>query len=223
MNPFLSEPTLVNCADVEVGDHILCQGSKTHPEDNGQWVPILQIYYGYSDYYRLRTRAHSCYLEQSDQIEVRKCSSIAIWNQETKDKIAAEAKMMLHAHRDCLRNRWDSKNWNPAFVPSQHDQDNPNIGMTFDCREGYYGEAFGLLRAMVVLGFSKFGAVNIDGNVNSWMYELEQEVLKEENFGTSNECDWCLKRYGRDGAGRTNCITTTESLTMKKTMRSLSL
>lgn len=99
--------------------------------------------------------------------------------------LAAEIKMMLHAHRDCLRN----KGVDTAKV-------------SFDCRDGYYGEAFGIMRALQTLGYGRFGAVNIPGTLNHWLDELKDQVLAEENFGGSNQCDRCLADYGKDGAGR---------------------
>lgn len=102
-----------------------------------------------------------------------------------KRAIEDEIAMMLHAHRDCLRNQR---------------QDTAKV--RFDCRDGYYGEAFGILRALKVLGYGNFGACNVPGNLSYWMKQIEYRVLAEENFGGSNECDHCLERYGKDGAGR---------------------
>jgi hypothetical protein len=105
--------------------------------------------------------------------------------------VEAEVKMLLHAHRDCLRNRGD----NTARI-------------TFNCTEGYYGEAFGVLRGLKVLGFGEFGSVNMPHplfakwNLKWWFTQLEQEVLEEENYKTTQECDYCLEHYGKDGAGR---------------------
>jgi len=107
-------------------------------------------------------------------------------SKELQAKIEAEVVMILHAHRDCLRNQ---------------KQDTSKV--TFDVRDGYYGEAFGVMRAMVLLGYISWGASNIPGNANSWMHELESRVLREENYNGSNECDHCFNRYGHDGAGRT--------------------
>lgn len=104
---------------------------------------------------------------------------------DTKAKIEAEMVMILHAHRDCLRNRGRDTG-----------------GFTFDINDGYYGEAVGIMRALKVLGLGDFGAVNKPGNLSSWLSDLERRVLAEENFGGSNECDYCLKRFGKDGAGR---------------------
>lgn len=98
-----------------------------------------------------------------------------------KRALEAEIKMMLHAHRDCLRN-----------------QKVDTLRIQFDCRDGYYGEAFGILRALVVMGYGKFGAVNRNDTLNYWFANLQKEVLKEEGFDTDHQCDHCYERYGKD-------------------------
>lgn len=109
---------------------------------------------------------------------------------EQEKAISTEIKHMLHAHRDCLRNR---------------KRDTKKI--TFDCGDGYYGEAFGILRALRTLGYGDFGAINDgkDGNANLkwWFQNLQEQVLQEEHFDSTGECDFCVKRYGKDDAGRT--------------------
>jgi transcriptional regulator with XRE-family HTH domain len=104
---------------------------------------------------------------------------------EQRKSVEDEVAMMLHAHRDCLRNK---------------KQDTSKI--RFDCRDGYYGEALGVMRELAALGYASFGPVNVPGYLNYWMAQIEDRVLREENFGGSNECDHCLERYGKDGAGR---------------------
>ena len=101
----------------------------------------------------------------------------------TKAALAGEIKAALHASRDCLRN---------------NHVDTTTI--TFDARDGYYGEAFGILRAMSVMGFGSFGAVNDQESLDHWFEYLKSEVLKEENFGGSGECAYCLSMFGRDDA-----------------------
>jgi hypothetical protein len=39
-------------------------------------------------------------------------------------------------------------------------------------------------------------------NVKGWMERLEKDVLEEEHYGSTNECDHCLEKYHKDGAGR---------------------
>jgi len=98
-----------------------------------------------------------------------------------KDKAAirAEVVMLLHASRDCLRNQG---------------QDTSKV--RFSANDGYYGEAFGILRALAVLHMDTME------NLKEWLRDLEHQVLLEEHFGGSNECDHCLEHYGKDGAGR---------------------
>lgn len=102
-----------------------------------------------------------------------------------KENIEAEVKTMLHAHRDCLRNMGVD-----------------TAKVQFDARDGHYGEAFGVMRALVALGYGHFGDDNIDepGNVKFWFRELEKQVLVEEGFGGDGRCAWCLERYGKDDA-----------------------
>lgn len=108
-----------------------------------------------------------------------------------RQAVVDEVKMMLHAHRDCLRNKG---------VDTSKVQ--------FDCRDGYYGEAFGVMRGLAVLGYGGFGPDNIphdthpEWNLKWWFSELCSEVLAEENYGGDNHCDFCITRYGKDGAGR---------------------
>lgn len=108
-------------------------------------------------------------------------------NKKQEKAIEDEIKMMLHAHRDCLRN-----------------QKVDTTKVTFNVNDGYYGEAFGILRALQVLGYGKFGAMNVCDNehpkwsLNWWMYNIEREVLAEENFNGNNMCDHCCEKYGKD-------------------------
>lgn len=99
--------------------------------------------------------------------------------------IEAEVKMMLHASRDAMRNRGED-----------------TLKYRFDCRDGYYGEAFGIMRTLAVLGYGRIdGAVNTPEdrtNLKWWFGELEREVLKEENFEGSRKCAHCMERYGKD-------------------------
>lgn len=105
-------------------------------------------------------------------------------------EIVEEIKMLLHAHRDALRN-----------------QGHDTAIMTFDCRDGYYGEAFGVMRTLVILGYGYFGSSNLDAvsenrsnfpyhNLKWWFGELEKEILQEEGFGGDNICLRCLTKYG---------------------------
>lgn len=101
--------------------------------------------------------------------------------------IEKEIKMMLHASRDCLRNKKVD-----------------TIKIPFDVSDGYQGEAFGVMRGLQVLGYGYFGAVNRPHEVHSnwnlkwWFAEIEQQVLAEENWNGSHECEHCFAKYGKD-------------------------
>lgn len=119
-----------------------------------------------------------------------------------KEKLEAEIKMMLHASRDCLRTKYHSA-LDRGFTGSQPQSAYDPKKVRFVASDGYYGEAFGIVRACHVLGWGEYGAVNVEGTLQFWFQRLEDDVLHEENFGGSGECDICLKRYGKDDAGRT--------------------
>lgn len=111
-----------------------------------------------------------------------------------RERIVSEIKMLLHASRDCARTICSLD----------------TTKQSFDVTDGYYGEAFGILRGLSLLGYGSFGAVNTpeeESNFAWWMRELEKEVLAEENFGGSNECNHCLEKYHKDGAGRRTPFT----------------
>lgn len=124
---------------------------------------------------------------------------------EMKDAIEGEVKAILHAGRDCLRN-----------------QGRDTAQISFDAREGYYGEAFGIFRCLQILGYGYYGSCNLDGlteqspnhirssavrNVTSkeqnlmwWSAQLRDQVLEEEGFGGNNRCEYCLEKYHKDTA-----------------------
>jgi len=113
------------------------------------------------------------------------------------EALGGEIKALLHSNRDAMRNRGiDTRTW------------------AFDVRDGYYGEAFGILRALFVMGYGYLGPVNISGledkrreclqpeqNLNWWFSELNREVLAEEGWADkTHRCEWCRERYGKDTA-----------------------
>ncbi len=102
------------------------------------------------------------------------------------EAVKNEIKMTLHASRDCLRN-----------------QGTDTTKIRFSVNDPYYGEAFGILRALSVLGYGQvFGAVNTPEdrtNFQWWFHEIQEEVLREENYHGNNQCDHCFERYGNDG------------------------
>ena len=57
------------------------------------------------------------------------------------------------------------------------------------------------MRGLALLGYGTInGPINIDsyGNLRYWFCNLEKEVLAEENFEGSGDCDYCFERYGKD-------------------------
>lgn len=111
---------------------------------------------------------------------------------ETVTKIESSVKSLLHASRDCMRN-----------------QNKDTNTLRFCINDGYYGEAFGILKCLEILGYGYFGDSCTPGkdqlmhSLKWWFEELSNTVLMEENFGESNECDHCIEMWGKDGAGRT--------------------
>lgn len=106
------------------------------------------------------------------------------------DKLIASVeehvKLLLHASRDCMRNQ---NKYDATKVP-------------FSANDGYYGEAFGIFRGLALAGYGSItGACNTPtelSNFRWWFSELENTVLQEENFGGTNECDFCYERWGKD-------------------------
>lgn len=101
-----------------------------------------------------------------------------------KSKIADLVRGLLHAGRDCMRNR---------------KVDTSTI--RFHVNDPYYAEAFGVLRCLGLLGMAPKDMGSSD-LTSSWLQELGDQVLVEEHFAGSNECDYCLEHFGKDGAGR---------------------
>jgi hypothetical protein len=107
-------------------------------------------------------------------------------------KVSQAVRRLLHESRDCLRNT---------------NRDTTKI--TFDVTDGYYAEAFGVMRGLSLMGHGDFGPDNYPHkvydkwNLKWWFAQIAEKVLKEENFGGNNHCDYCVQKYGKDGAGRT--------------------
>ena len=119
--------------------------------------------------------------------------------------VAGEIKALLHSHRDCLRNRGMD-----------------TVRIPVDVRDGYYGEAFGIIRCLFIQGYGYLGSSNLSAkqeaahaynvtnvtqdiqNLRWWFSQMEKEVLAEENWGPygdgSHRCEYCLKRYKKDDA-----------------------
>lgn len=106
-------------------------------------------------------------------------------------EIEEMVKSLLHASRDCMRN-----------------QEKDTHTTRFCVNNRYFGEAFGVMRGLSLLGYGYLGDVCREGikdkkhNLRWWFEQLCGQVLVEENFGGSNECDHCLDMWGKDGAGR---------------------
>lgn len=117
------------------------------------------------------------------------------------EKIKTDIKGLLHAHRDCLRG-----------------QGKDTRRVTFDVRDGYYGEAFGMMRTLKVLGYGYFGSSNLNAieehtqgfrptnipvtkinpedNLRWWLETIQKEVLEEEGFyDQSYFCPVCEEKY----------------------------
>lgn len=82
-----------------------------------------------------------------------------------KEAIAVEVKRMLKACRQSMQLQGKD-------IETE----------TFDIRHADYGEAYGILRALAVLGYGEFGAVFVPGTLNHWLHDLEEEVLKETGW-----------------------------------------
>lgn len=108
------------------------------------------------------------------------------------DQLIEEVKGLLHSSRDCLRN----KKIDTSVI-------------TFDCRDDYYAEAWGMLKTLRIFFPKKYKIwpSTYDNKdvviLTRFFSSLKEEVLKEENFGGSNECNICVEKWGKDGAGRT--------------------
>lgn len=126
-----------------------------------------------------------------------------------EESISREVKALLHACRDCLRN--------------QGKLDTSKI--TFAAYDGYYGEAFGMMRTLQIQGYGYFGSDNLNGlresegsgaradgkyitnvtqavqNLKWWFSRLSNEVLIEEGYADkSHRCEYCLEKYKKDTA-----------------------
>jgi hypothetical protein len=126
--------------------------------------------------------------------------------------IARDVRQALHASRNHTRDlRMDTTK------------------IAFNIHDAYYGEAWGILRALVSLRYGVLQPTQrvhtLEGgrypastsrDLNVWFHEIEQQVLADEHFGGNNECDYCMDRYGRDGAGRTRGLL--EMNSMKKSV-----
>lgn len=109
--------------------------------------------------------------------------------------IELDINMLLHASRDCYRNKGEDA-----------------TKFQFNVSDTYYAEAYGILRALKTLNYGKFNTPTCPEdrtNLSWWFDQLKKKVLQEENFGGNGECDYCLVHFGKDDAGRTReCLMT---------------
>lgn len=118
-----------------------------------------------------------------------------------RSAIVFEVKLMLAAHRDCLWTQWNGFSHPKAVDPTK---------FQIVCNDGYYGEAFGVMRALVVLGYGYFGSDNLDAtregrsdvpehNIKWWFDTIQKEYLQEEGYydGTcsAEKCQELLQKY----------------------------
>jgi hypothetical protein len=102
----------------------------------------------------------------------------------TTTRIESEIRMLLHASRDAMRNRHE----NTRKVP-------------FHSSDGYYAEAFGVMRGLQIAGYGYLGTSSQTDdirNLRAWFHRIEQSVLEDEGFDGDNRCEYCFARYGKD-------------------------
>lgn len=99
--------------------------------------------------------------------------------------IEKEVMMLLHAMRDNMRNEGVDTTKTPYSI-----------------NNAYYAEAFGIMRCLRILGYGSFEITDKAESLDCWFNKLLKQLLKEENFGGSNKCDYCLEHYNKDSAGR---------------------
>lgn len=89
------------------------------------------------------------------------------------ESIEAEVLMMLAAERDCYAN----------WVISDTLKTMPKRFLHGPAGGGYHAEAFGIMRALKVLGYCTFGPINVGcvrGNANWWFEQLEDKAMELE-------------------------------------------
>lgn len=118
-----------------------------------------------------------------------------------KADAANEIKLMLAAHRDALWARWNGCTHPQAIDPSV---------WQLVCNEGYYGEAFGVIRGLAITGYGYIGSDTShavqegnsdipEHNLKWWFNQVVHEYLEEEGFfnKTCNAgvCTELLEKY----------------------------
>lgn len=116
--------------------------------------------------------------------ELRNSINHKILSKGEEETVRNHIKLLLHAGYDCLRNRGEK----------------PGAKLTHT--NEYYCEAFGIVASLEILNYNIMKE-NVQWKLKPWLYDIMDEVEKEENLEGSLECDFCLLRYGKDYAGRT--------------------
>jgi hypothetical protein len=114
-------------------------------------------------------------------------------------EVKAEVKRCLHSCRDTMRILFHDR----YLTDEQRNRLADPSKVRIDARLADYGQAYGLLSALCVLGYiqrSPSGGSSKVPNVQDLMYECENEVLAEEGFGHDGKCPQCFSKYGRDDA-----------------------
>lgn len=153
----------------------------------------------------------------SDQIFRSLCKKVRL-KKLTDDiirMVEEEVVLLLHAHRDALRNRFIHRyrEWQQGRL-NKNDIRDPRK-MTIDINDAYYGDAFGILRCLARMGYGYFGPVNLsareDGatlssgnyadprqNFAWWLENLIYLVLEQEHYNGDGTCSYCMGRWGKD-------------------------
>lgn len=99
-----------------------------------------------------------------------------------RERFEQEVNGLLHASRDSLRRKGED-----------------TTIVRFLANDSFYGEAFGMFRALENMGLGEWGDIHDEKTLNYWFHQIQREVLAEENFDGTNKCDFCLAMYGYDG------------------------
>lgn len=121
----------------------------------------------------------------------------------TRFRVICEVKMMLASHRDCLWSRWETAASPQTFDPSK---------VSIVTNDGYYGEAFGIMRGLAAMGAGFMGPDTMDAvelsrsdtpehNLKWWFRKIQNEYLDEEGFFdktcSPQKCHTLLEKYRR--------------------------
>ena len=112
-----------------------------------------------------------------------------------------EVKLMIAAHRDCLWTRWETCASPSAVDPTK---------VSIMANEGFYGEAFGIMRGLRALDYGYFGSSNLSAvqedkspisehNLIWWFERIVKDYLEEEGFKdqtcSPQRCQLLLEKY----------------------------